>query len=226
MEAKNVFKNPYLSSWNKELFQKIKDKRTETDKMSGEIQKLGDLKTYKESELLSLENVMGNTLTNVEKSIEKYSSSVQSKLEKLQNASFEKTSEKSKALFSLYKELYQDARIFFSRNEFKYEPSSLKVEINDRILSWLSYLFDDENSNNWTDILIPIWSLEYQYHDMESKQKGLIKEFEKVTKNYNDKKKVYNELTEEIEKMKKELDALKEFSDKITNYRKEKSEKI
>lgn len=210
-----TFKNPHLSSWNDELFKNIKVKNEEIREMSGDIGQLEELNASKKSDLLSLEKTMENTLNNVEKYMEQYSNNVRRKLEEIKENKYENTSDRSKALFSLYKDLYQDARMFFSRREFKYEPSLLKLDINDRILSWLTSLFEEENSDGWADILTPIWSIEHQYIDMETKYKILTNSFENATKNYEEKKKVYDKLSNEVEKMKKELEALKEFSEKI-----------
>lgn len=230
MEAKNAttFKHPHLSSWNEELSKKIKSKEGKATEISTEINTLKELNNSKENEILSLEKAMDKTLNNVEKYIERYSNGIKEKLDKIRSNEYEKPSERSEALFSLYKELYQDARVFFSRREFKYEPSSLKLELNDKILSWLAYLFEEDydNSNNWTDVLTPIWSIEYQYADMELKCKNLNKVFKNTTKMYEDKKKIYDKLSNELDMMKKELEALKDFSNKIKECRKNKEQNL
>ena len=225
-KTKNEFKHPHLSSWNEELSKKIKNKEGKITEISTEISTLEDIYNSKENEILSLEKTMDNTLNNVEKYIEKYSNGIKEKLDETQNKEYEKPGDRSRALFSLYKELYQDARLFFSRREFKYEQSFLKLEINDKLLNWLSYFFEEEDCNNWTDVLTPIWSIEYQYADMEAKCKNLNKLFENTSKIYEDKKKVHDKLSDEIDMMKKELEALQDFSHKIKECRKTSNSKI
>jgi len=210
-----TFDNPHLSSWNNELFQKIKLKNDEIKKMSGNMNELEELNTNKKNELFSLEKTMETTLNNVEKYIENYSNNISDKIKKIQNTKYDNLSNKSKSLFSLYKELYKEAICFFSRKEFKYLPSSLKIHMNDKFLNWLNSLFEEENYDGWTDVLTPIWTIENQYNDMEEKYKVLTKVFDDTSKKYEEKKKVYDKLTNDIEKMEKELNTLKEFSEKI-----------
>ena len=223
METKSIteFKHPHLSTWNKELSKKIKNKEGNITEISSEMKTLEEMNISTENEILSLEKTMNNTLNNVEKYIENYSNCIKEKLDKVRGKEYNKPSERSKALFSLYKGLYQDAREFFSRREFKYEPSSLKLELDDKILSWLAYLFEEEDCNNWTDVLTPIWSIEYQYSDMERKCKNLNENFKNTLKMYEDKKKIHDKLKNEINIMKKELEALQDFSNKIKECRKD-----
>ena len=123
--------------------------------------------------------------------------------------------------------MYQDAKNFFSRRDFKYEQSSLKTK-NDQglqesltprtILNCLMSFFDEDdvsNCNDWADILIPIWSLEQMYNDMEIKHIDIHKTHQELQKKYQYKKKIYENLNEEINNMKQELEELKYFSNKI-----------
>lgn len=213
------FTYPHLSSWSDELFQKIKVKDEEIKKMNLDMNQLEELNTSKKSEILSLEKTMENTLDNVEKYIEQYSNSIIEKIEKIKKNKYENVSNRSEALFSLYKDLYQDSQMFFSKKEFNYVPSTLKIDINDKIINWLTSLFEEENYDGWTDILTPIWSIEHQYIDMKEKYNVLTKVYKDIEKKYEKKKKVYDNLIDELEKMKKELEALKEFSEKIKECR-------
>lgn len=218
--------NPHLYSWEEDLLQKIDDKEIEKNHFSNEKEKLCDIKNKKEDKISSLNNIIDNTLNTVEKSIQNYSDNIVGKLEEIKNTKFESTVDRSKALFGIYKDLFKDAKVFFSKKEFNYENSSLKKEIkdkideniNDKLLSILSYLFEDDNCENWTEILIPIWSMENQYLYMEGKKKKLVDDFNNTVERYEEKKKRYEEAEKDLEKMKKELEALKNFSLKINNF--------
>ena len=216
--SNKMFKHPHLFSWNTELSDKIKGKEEKLSEVSSTINILEDTSTSKENDILSLEKTMDATLNKVEKYIEDYLTNTREKFEDVKNEKYENSKDRSNKLFSLYKQIYEDACIFFSRKEFKYEPSTLKSEINDKLQMWLSYIFEEEDCNKWTDVLTPIWSLEYQYIDMEAKCKEMINSYNVTKKMFDEKKEVYQKLNTEISIMKNELAALKDFSDKIKEY--------
>ena len=211
----NKLKNKHLMSWRNELLKKINLKKEEIREMTSEIEQIDEINKSKKSEILSLEKIMENTVNNVEKYIKEYSSGIVTQIEKINELEHKTIEDKSKVLFSLYKKMYNDACIFFSRKEFKYVPSSLKMNMNDTFLNWLQSFLEDENYDGWTDILTPIWSIEKQYNDMEKKYTILTKSFNIASEKYKEKKKTYNTLLHDVENMKKEIEALQEFSDKI-----------
>lgn len=202
-------------SWSNELLKKINLKKEEIREMTSEIEQMDEINKSKKSDILSLEKIMENTVNNVEKYIKEYSSGILTQIEKINEEKHKTIEDKSKVLFSLYKKMYNDACIFFSRREFKYVPSSLKMNMNDTFLNWLQSFLEDENYDGWTDILTPIWSIEKQYNDMEKKYTILTKSFNIASEKCKEKKKTYNTLLQDVENMKREIEALQEFSDKI-----------
>jgi hypothetical protein len=222
---KKSFKHSHISSWNKELSENIKEKEEKLLEVLGTINILEDTRTSKENDIISLEKTMETTLNNVEKYIEDYLTNTLKKFENIKNEKYENSKDRSNKLFSLYKQIYEDSCIFFSRKEFKYEQSTLKSEINDKLQNWFSYLFqekEEEDCNKWTDVLTPIWSLEYQYIDMEVKGKDMINSYNITKKIFDEKKEIYKKINTELSIMKNELIALKDFSDKIKEFREDK----
>ena len=230
MEDKNVlekshFEHPNLFSWNSELLTKIKDKEDDIKNIYNEMKKIEESNISKENELFSLDQAMKNTLSGVEKNISTYSKNISDKLDKFKNKKDIDIKCKSTNLFSLNKELYKDACLFFSKQEFKSEPSSLKIKLDyklddkldDKLIFLYNYLFGKDDSNSWVDVLTPIWEIENQYKDMEINYQKLSNIYNTSLKIYNDKKNVYIKNTKEINIMKKELEALQEFSNKIKN---------
>ena len=222
---KKSFRNIHLLSWNNELSEKIKGKEKKLLEVSGSINVLKDTSTSKENDIFSLEKTMETTLNNVEKYIEEYLSNIKKKFEDVKNEKYENYKDRSNKLFSLYRQIYEDSCTFFSRKEFKYEQSILKNEINNKMQNWFSYIFqekEEEDSNKWTSVLTPIWTLENQYIDMEIKCKEMINSYNITKKIFNEKKEIYKKLNTELSIMKNELLAIKDFSDKIKEFRKDK----
>ena len=147
-ENKNVllenlqFEHPNLFSWNNELLTKIKDKENNIKYIFNEMKKIEESNNSKENEILSLEKAMKTTLSNVEKYISIYSVSVSDKLDKFKNEEYGSEDSikcRSKSLFSLHKELHKDACTFFSKQEFKSEPSTLKIKLDDKLIKLYTF---------------------------------------------------------------------------------------
>lgn len=211
------FKYPHLSLWNTELSKNIKRKEENLLEVSSTRNILEDTSTSKENDILSLEKTMENTLNNVEKDIDNYLRNMRTKFEDVKNEKYESLNDRSNKLFSLYGHMYEENCNFFSQKEFKYEQSTLKSEIKDKLKTWISYILEEEEEdcNKWTDVLTPIWSIEHQYMDMEIKCKEMKNSYNITKKMFDEKKEVCKKLNTEISRMKNELEALKDFSDKI-----------
>ncbi len=208
-------KNKHLLSWNNDLCHKIKSNEQKILKMSETLESIKEKNIKEEKEIISLEKTMENTLDNVEKYIKNYSDKIVNKLNQVKHKKYENSHERSDEHFKLYRNMYQDAKEFFSRRDFKYERSTLKTKIHDTFQNYLINIFEDEDCNDWADVLIPIWSLEKMYGDMEIKHSNMNKSFESLQKKFQYRKKIYDDLNGEIENMKKELEDLQDFSRKI-----------
>lgn len=211
--------NKHLLSWKEDLHKKINCNEEKMLEMARILKSLEEKNIKEDGEIDILEKTMGNTLDNVEKDIENYSNTIIEKIKLVKKCGKE---ERGKELFKLYKDMYQDAREFFSRRDFKYEKSSLNMK-NDQslypqtILNCLTSFFEESDNNDWADVLIPIWSLEQMYNDMEIKHTDIYKIHQDLQKKYQYKKKIYENLNGEINNMKQELEELKDFSSRIRN---------
>ena len=220
-------KNLYLHSWKNELSNNIKEKEEKILEVLSIISTVENTKNSKENEIKSLEKTMDINLNNVEKHIEDYLTNNQKKFDDIKNNN-QYLKDRSNKLFSLYKILYEDACIFFSRKEFKYELSTLKSEINNKFKLFFYFISNRNNIDNindigddkWTSILTPIWLLENQYNDMEIKYKEMVDSYNITEKMFNEKKEDYEKLKIELSIMKNELSELTEFSNKIQDCKK------
>jgi len=211
----STVKKFHLLSWNKDLCNKIKSNEKKITDMLENINSLGEKNSKKENDIMSLEKTMENTLDHVEKYIKTYSDNIVNKFLKVKNEKYEDPRERGNDLFKLYREMYQDAKDFFSHRDFKYENSSLKTKLHDTFQNYLEYIFDDEDCNDWANVLIPIWSLEKMYNDMETKHNEMNQSYQSLQKKFQYRKKIYDDLNGEIENMKHELEELKNFSSRI-----------
>ena len=212
----NNLDHPILSNWKNELLDKIRDKEEVIKEIVDDMKKMEDLNEMKKNEVTSLEKVMNDTLENIEKRLDVHSNNIINRLDKFKNQNYTDIRSKSNDLFSLHKELYKDSNLFFSKQEFKTEPSILITKIDDTLSGIYKYMFKEENEN-WADVLTPICELEYQYKDMETNYHKYSQVYNFSLEKYNDKKAVYTKEIEELNKMKKELKALEEFKKILQN---------
>jgi hypothetical protein len=212
----NNLEHPVLFNWKNELLDKIKNKEEVIKEIVDEMKIIEDLNEMKKNEVTSLEKVMNDTLENIEKRLDVHSKNMKDKLDKFKNQNYTDIRSKSNDLFSLHKELYKDSNLFFSKQEFKSEPTTLISKIDDTLSVIYKYMFKEENEN-WSDVLTPICELEYQYKDMEINYHKYSQVYNFSLEKYNDKKAVYTKEIEELNKMKKELNALEEFKKILQN---------
>ena len=166
--------------WNNQLVNNIKDKENEIIKIIYELNKLEESNSSKKNDLDSLEETMNITMSTVKKNILDYSKNISEKINKDDT-------------FSLYKELYNDACLFFKKE-------SLSVY--------------DYFGNDWIEIPTSIYEIENQYKYMEQIYEVKKNIYDNCIKEYEDKKTIYRKKNEELHNMKKELEALQEFINK------------
>jgi len=105
------------------------------------------------------------------------------------------------SMFTIYKQMNDNALNFFSKKEFVKEKQNI----------------------SWLKLYLPLWSLEKYHISMVEKKKSKIKEYKLCEEKYNSVKNNVMEIENEITKLQQEFKEINIFSRKISNIRNKKN---
>ena len=212
----------YLHSWEKELKESLKQQEHRQKQMEESVKKIQHQREDHTNQLKALQDNLQLITEQMKTSLRTYSETLMKRLEKLDDTKDLKI--QGEALFTIFKALYDDACLFFSRNQFQVLSSPLQEAKEINLVDLWKSLWKERLSledENWLSYKNSLWSLKVYHEDMVHQ----LDQAEKYHLTLLEKEKVIlqqkTKIDTEVRMIQKQLSELSTFSEKMKQVQQE-----
>jgi hypothetical protein len=212
----------YLHSWEKELKDSLKQQEQKQKQMEEIVKKIKHQREDHTNQLKALQDNLQLITEQMKTSLRTYSETLMKRLEKLDDTKDLKI--QGEVLFTIFKALYDEACLFFSRNQFQVLSSPLQEAKDINVVDMWKSLWKERLSledENWLSYKNSIWSLKVYHEDMVRQ----LDQAEKDNLTLLEKEKVIlqqkTKIDIEVRMIQKQLSELSTFSEKMKQVQQE-----
>lgn len=208
----------YLRSWENELKESLKQQEQRQKKGEDSSKKIQTQLKEQTLQLKAIDDNLRLITEQMKTSLHSYCQTQVKRLEKLDDTKDLKA--QGEALFTVFKDLYDDACLFFSRNQFQVLSSPLQeIKESNLMELWQSFWKKDHTTHledeNWLSYKNSLWSLKVYHQDLVHQLDHAQKENQVLLEKEKTSLQEKTKIDLEVKMLQKQLNELSTFSEKL-----------